>query len=196
MSVLGVYKDGQMSAEAWDALVPRLSPWLPGARCRAGYDDASAAGAGGPLWSAIDDYTRSNGPTDDLLSRIAPAARGDLVLVFTVAGKLTPEKAVTVEDATKNGVGTVRGGPTLRSRGSSVPAGSVDALDLSALVYSVTTHESVATVSLRYEGHSLDDALARFAGKLHDSLPGVDCAGWNWSGTVEASAIRNLGDGT
>jgi hypothetical protein len=200
-SIFGVYKDGQMSAEAWDALAPRLSSWIGTTGCRAGYGGESVV-SNRPLWSAVDDYTRSDGPTDALLSLVAQAAQGDLVLVLTVAGRVPEETKTRVQDespqaaqgAGKGGLGSMRnsGGQMFHNR--SLPAGAADALDLAALVYSVAARTSVAQVSLEYSGNSVDEALAQFAAKLRESLPDIACAGWNWEGTVDAEAIRKLGD--
>jgi hypothetical protein len=55
-----------------------------------GYDALVSSNAA--LASAVDEYARADGPTDDLLAQLAPAAQGDLVLVLTFAGKL-PEPA-------------------------------------------------------------------------------------------------------
>jgi hypothetical protein len=200
VSVFGVYKDGQMSAEAWDSLAPRLSSWLGAAPCGAGYVEGTMAKANAPIWAAVDEYTRSNGPTDDLLAEVAPAAQGDLVMVLTVAGKVPDEEKIKVQNESpqavqgRGGLGSTRasGGAMLHNR--SIPAGSKDALDLAALLYSVSAKQSVAQVSLEYSGHSLDEALTRFTAKLRDSLPGAVCAGWAWEGRVDAERIRKLGD--
>jgi hypothetical protein len=206
ISVFGVFKDGQMSAEAWDSFAPRLSSWLGSAQCRGGYVEGANARTDAPLWSAVDDYTRSNGPTDDLLTHLAPAAEGDLVLVLTIAGKVPQEEKTKLQDEPAGGglQGGGRGGmggmSGMRNPGAgsmqrrSLPAAQKDELDLAALVYSVAAKESVAQVSLAYTGHSLDEAFAKFSAKLRDTLPGAACAGWAWEGKVDAEAIRKLGD--
>jgi hypothetical protein len=209
VSVLGVFKDGQMSGEAWDSIAQRVSPSLGAPRCEAGYVDAPSARDNTPLWAAVDDYTRSNGPTDDLLSELAPAARGDLVLILTVAGRvpehdktqLAPEQAGAgmTGGSGRSGMGGGMGGAmrnpgagSLHSRSS--PAGAKDALDLAALLYSVPDKKSVGQVSLEYTGTSLDDALAKFTAKLREALPGASCAGWTWDGKVDVDRIRKLGE--
>jgi hypothetical protein len=202
VSVFGVYKDGQMSAEAWNALAPRLSSWFRTTGCRAGYEGESAVVANRTLWSAVDDYTRSDGPTDDLLSVVSQAARGDLVLVLTVAGRVPEETKARVQDespqaaqsAGKAGLGAMRNGGGQMFHNPSLPAGAADALELAALVYSVGLRASVAQVSLEYSGNSVDDAFAQFVAKLRESLPDMACTGWNWEGTVDAEAIRKLGE--
>jgi hypothetical protein len=209
VSVFGVYKDGQMSAEAWDALSPRMADWLGAGPCRAGYVDGSSAKVDAPLWSAVDEYARSNGPTDDLLAEISPAAQGDLVLVVTVAGRVpaqeksdlgheSPTPATTGSGA--GPMGGMRGGGAGASPGMRhdrmLPAAAKDALDLAALLYSPSAKKSVAEVSLQYTGHKLDEALAQFAAKLREALPGATCRGWSWEGTgkVDVDRIRKLGE--
>jgi hypothetical protein len=85
-SVLGVYKDGQMSADGWEALAPKVGPAICAGDCEVGYN--TLASTNGALADAIDAYAQANGPTDDLLAQLAPASKGDLVLVITFAGRL------------------------------------------------------------------------------------------------------------
>ena len=89
VSVLGVYKDGQMSPDGWESLAPHLAATLGSGPCEPGYNSLTSTNA--PLADAVDEYTRDNGPTDDLLAYIAPAATGDLILVLTFAGQLPAE---------------------------------------------------------------------------------------------------------
>jgi hypothetical protein len=205
VSVLGVFKDGQMSSEAWDAIGPNVSRSLGAAMCEAAYAE-NATSPNHALWSAVDEYTLANGPTDDLLTKIAPAARGDLVLVVIVAGRLpTPEK-IRVQDENQNrrstgslgpkgGMGGMGGGaglsrnsgPTFRAPG---PPPAVDRLDLSASLFSVSKAASVALVALEYSGDSVDEAIAGFTAKLASALPGATCSGWNWEAKIDPEAIR------
>jgi hypothetical protein len=203
VSVLGVYKDGKMSSEAWDGIAARVSRSLGAAGCDAAYTE-SATSPNHALWSAVDEYTLANGPTDDLLAKIAPAARGDLVLVVIVAGKLpTPEK-IKVQDENQNrrsagnlapqrGMGGGGGGvpsthgPMFRPH---APPAAVDRLDLSASLFSVPKAASVALVALEYSGESVDEAIAGFTAKLASALPGATCTGWNWEAKIDPEAIR------
>ncbi|HXX67434.1 MAG TPA: hypothetical protein VEK07_09650 [Polyangiaceae bacterium] len=204
VSVFGVYKDGRMSSEAWGAIAARVSQALGAPMCETAYSE-SAMSPNHALWSAVDEYTLANGPTDDLLAKMAPAARGDLVLVVIVAGKLpTPEK-IRVQDENQNrrsagalapqgGMGG-GGGPGLtRNSGATFrpPAGppSVDQLDLSASLFSVPKAASVALVALQYSGESVDEAMAGFSAKLASALPGATCTGWNWEAKIDPEAIR------
>jgi hypothetical protein len=63
-------------------------------------------------------------------------------------------------------------------------------LDISASLFSISRERSVAEVGMQYTGTSIDDAVTRFAAKLHESLPNMVCAGWNWGITIDLDAIR------
>jgi len=205
VSVLGVYKDGKMSSEAWDAIAARVSRSLGAARCEAAYTD-SVTSLNHALWSAVEEYTLANGPTDDLLAKIAPAARGDLVLVVIVAGKLPTQEKVKIQDVNQNrrsagnlgpqgSMGGMGGGAGL-SRNSGpmfrppAPPAAVDRLDLSASLFSVPKAASVALVALEYSGESVDEAIAGFTAKLASALPAAMCTGWNWEAKIDPEAIR------
>jgi hypothetical protein len=202
VSVLGVYKDGKMSSEAWDAIAARVSSSLGAARCEAAYTEI-ATSPNHALWSAVDEYTLANGPTDDLLAKIAPAARGDLVLVVIVAGKLPAQEKIRVQDDNQNrrsqgnlgpqgGMGG--GGGVPRNSGPMfrppAPPPSVDRLNLSASLFSVPKAASVALVALEYAGESVDEAIAGFTAKLASALPGATCTGWNSEAKIDPESIR------
>src|SRR5579863_233049 len=67
VSVLGVYKDGRMSADGWEALAPRVGPAICAGDCEVGYN--TLASTNGALADAIDAYAQADGPTDDLLTK-------------------------------------------------------------------------------------------------------------------------------
>src|SRR5580698_8128873 len=69
-SVLGVFRDGRMSINGWEVLAPYVEPVLGAGRCDVGYDALVSSNAA--LASAIDEYARANGPTDELLAQIGP----------------------------------------------------------------------------------------------------------------------------
>jgi hypothetical protein len=198
VSVLGLYKDGLMSSEGWGAVAPYLAPALGGGRCEIGYDALVWSNA--PLAEAIDEFARADGPTDDLLGRLSPAARGDLLLVVTFAGKL-PQKAMADggafgEPVPSPGAGTrgnygMGGGGSMRGRPRPEPVQDTNAVDISASLYSVRQRRSVALVALRYSGATLDDALTKFGAKLAQTLPRMTCVGWNWDVTIDPDRIRN-----
>jgi hypothetical protein len=191
VSVLGVYQDGRMSPATWDDLGPYLVQALRSDHCAVGYDALATSGA--PLAEAIDGFAREDGPTDELLTQLAPAAEGDLVLVLTFAGKL-PAKApgsgaAHPAVAPSGGGGRRRGG----RRGGSAPtqeAADPNRLDISASLFSVSQRRSVALIQMRYAGASVQDAMTRFTAKLKDSVPDMKCVGWNWNVNIDPSALR------
>src|SRR5262249_50218476 len=82
MSVLGIFRDGRMSADSWNELGDAI---LPRSGCEPGYNDEFVR-ANSSLAGAIDDYVRANGVTDGLLDQLAPLAEADAILVLSVAG--------------------------------------------------------------------------------------------------------------
>jgi hypothetical protein len=199
VSVLGVYKDGQMSADAWVTMAPKLSPSLGATECAAGYSDTLQTN-NGPLTSAIDDYARSNGPTDDLLAQVAPAAKGDLIVVFTFAGKLPvqkPKDSVATNSGPpgigQSGAGGAGGGRRA-SRTRSFAPPDPNELDISATIFSVAQGRSVGLVAMQYSGISVDEAIAKFAAQLAQALPEARCEGWDWTVKIDAAHLRQIID--
>jgi hypothetical protein len=203
ISVLGVFKDGRMNAEAWESIGPQLSAPF-GATCDTAY--GSLVTGNPALSAAVDDYVRANGPGEDLLTQLAPAASGDVILVFTVAGHVAPKGAPTADPNVLNqgstpamGTGKYRG---IRPTGSSLggsrgmrhgPTGPA-ALEISASLFSVSQHKSVGVVAMAYDGTSADDALQRMKAKLAAAIPGSTCGGWDWKAApIDESRIRELG---
>jgi len=196
VSVLGVYQDGQMSPRGWEALAPYVVPALGSANCDVGYDSLISTNTA--LADAIDGYTREDGPTDDLLGQLAPAAQGDLVLVLIFAGKLpqhatdagAPRTAPAQSGMGGRGGGGRRGGG--RGGGAPRPESAKDpnVLDISASLFSVAQGRSVALVGMQYSGTSVADAMTKFAAKLARSVPNVKCASWNWNANIDPARIR------
>jgi hypothetical protein len=197
VSVFGVYKDGQLSSEAWDALRPRIEPLLGGRGCEIG-SGAPLASVDSPLSTAIDDYARANGPTDDLLAQLAPAAEGDLILVLTEAGRLpAPEKKVSVADSPSprgpgSQGGSGKGGLSVFASDRQSGDTDHDLLQLSASLFSVARGRSVALVDMQYRGTSVEEAASQFSARLARSLPDSICRGWSWTTKVSAERIRSL----
>ena len=199
VSVLGIFKDGQMSTEAWESIGAKLS--VPfGATCDTAY--ASLVTQNQPLSTAIDDYVRANGPGDELLEQLAPAASGDLIAVFTVAGHVAgkaappPDTTAVQQSSPMPGAG---GGKYRGSRPGGVNGGrgmpkapAIASLEVSVSFYSVSQKRAVGMLALQYEGTSLDEALQRMGQKLGLSLPGATCAGWDWKAKVDDARIRAL----
>ncbi len=189
VSVLGIYKDGRMSA-AWDDVAPYFATALGGSDCEIGFSTLEAAN--GPLASAVDAFARDDGPSDDLLGQLAPAAKGDLVLVVTIAGQL-PSHAGDAgapqpqASATRGGRGRYRPGNT-QLRTQSVQDTNV--LDVSASLYSVGQGRSVALLALEYSGASVDQAMRAFGDRLARTFPNTRCAGWDWTAKIDPDKLR------
>ncbi len=198
VSILGVFRDGRMNAEAWDDLGAKLSSSFGPGTCPIAYDKDLVA-KNEELAGAIDDYARANGVTEGLLNKLAPAASGDEVLVFTVAGRprsggvdggAAPSQAPMAPPSS----GGMRGSG--RSRGMGMAPMRMperNAFEVSASLFSTRDHHSVALVAMDYSGSSGPDALAKFAAKLHESLPGASCAGWHFDvAGLDGNSIRDL----
>ena len=194
VSVLGVYKDGRLAPEAWETLGAPLTSMLSGA-CSPGFDDALAV-KDLSLSSAIDDYSRANGPTDGLLDAIAPAARGDAILVFSVSGHPPHQKtSLNGDQGTPINAGPMSA-PGRRSRGMAPSAFSVtrtnNAYEISASIYSPSQHRQLGFVGMTYTGESTEEAMKAFVERMKSELPRDVCAGWDWKGKVDASAISSI----
>ncbi len=204
LSVFGIFRDGRMSNETWDDLGPALSAAFASGACQAAYNDELVE-KNQPLSTAVDEYVRANGISDELLDVMAPAATGDLVIVYTIAGRIgggpdggtigtgvmptQSPNAAAVRSPRYRGVPPTAGAGygSMRSFG-----GNANGLEVSASLYSVSLHRSVGLVEMSYIGSSLDDALAQLTAKLRASLPGSTCATWNWAVKVDDQKIRGL----
>jgi hypothetical protein len=197
VSVFGVYRDGQMSTEAWSALRPRFEPVLGRRECEIAHDHSFAEGDS-PLFVAVDDYARANGPTDDLLAQLSPAAEGDLILVLVEAGRLpAPEEKTNAVNSSAaapgpNASGSQRSGLSTFAPKKHSGDGDPNVLQLSASLFSVAQGRSVALVDLRYSGDSVDDAIGEFTARVARLLPDTTCRGWNWHTDVDPERIRRL----
>jgi hypothetical protein len=198
VSVLGVFKDGQMSSDAWTTIAGTVSPSLGASECAAGYTETLQA-TNGDLLSAIDGYTRDAGPTDGFLAQIAPAAKGDLIVVITFAGQLPAHRPKNTI-ATNSGPAGVGQAPRVAAGGGMRGAGrkpsdlDSNELDIAATVFSVAQRRSVGQISLRYLGTSIDEAVTLFAAQVADALPQARCEGWDWSAKIDAQHLRQMGD--
>jgi hypothetical protein len=186
MAVFGVYRDGRMSTRTWDEQSPRLGVLglLP---CTAVYDADFVTNAG-ELAMAVDDYTRSFGVSDSLLSAFGAAAQADLILVFVVSGAV-PTRSAAPEEPRPVVMRTPRGAPP---RGA-MPHHDRGALEITASVFSTRRHAQVAAVSLRYTGRSENDAFAAVDAKLKELFPAASCAAWDLEKhPLDPTAVRGL----
>lgn len=189
VSVFGIFKDGRMSPEAWDEVGARLMK----KKCDSAYGPDMVANRP-TLSDSIDDYARANGITDDLLAELAPLAKGDTILVVTIAGH--PAKLLQTEGGAPRAAPIVRGGGR-RMRPTSVGATTVsdgNVFEMSASLYSVLQRRSVALLSMTYYGRDVEVALGRFADRLAEAIPGTPCLGWSWEATIDETKIRKMAE--
>jgi hypothetical protein len=201
LSIFGVFKDGRLSQDTPAELLPKLSPALGPNPCPAAYG-ADFVQTKAKLAQIVDDDTMAHGITDELLDQFGPAAKGDLVMTLVMAGESTiaadagrapsaPPQPPPVQTRTRGGRGRrsrMSGSPD-RARG---PDRGV--FELSASLYSIRLHRSVAILSMTYSGRRLDEALASFRQELAKELPGAVCTGWNWDAAPDPDRVRDLGD--
>ncbi len=197
VSVFGVFKDGRVSAESWDELGPRVSPAFGGGLCETAYSAELLATRPG-LASAVDDFARANGVTDSLLDLFGAAAKGEIILFFTVSGHVSPRSNPPSQQVTGAPAQMGRGGGMGRRQPTSSmsePTRGKDrgsTFEVSATMYSVHLHTSVALVTMTYSGPSAEEALKAFAEQLKAAIPSASCTGWNFSVPVDEERIRHL----
>src|ERR1700733_13741034 len=77
VSVFGVFRDGRMSVDTWSALATPVSTALGALvdRCEPAYGERLQH-ENEELFSSLDDDTRNNGITEDMLAKLAPRAQG------------------------------------------------------------------------------------------------------------------------
>ena len=195
VSVFGVFRDGRMNPEAWDAIGSRLSAPLGGASCDIAIGAKLQLEAPTVL-AALDDTTRASGVTDEILGEFAPMAKAETILVFTIAGR--PPQPLPDKPGTGAAPAASRFSTGRRMRGNNGPPAAGPRVDrnvfeISASLYSVKTKESVGVIGMSYEGQSVEDAFQKFAAKLSAELPGTRCAGWDLSGQIDEEKLRSLG---
>ncbi len=203
VSLLGVYKDGRMNSDVWEQIGGTLSTPL-GGHCGPGYDSLVATNPA--LSGAIDDYARANGIGDELLDQLGPAATGDLIMVVTVAGQVTPKGQDLPDTSAVAGGPPTTMGSKYRGMGATSSRGPTGSMrrpksladgaqfEMAAELFSVREHRSVGVVAMAYSGASVDDAVSKLATKLGLEIPGSTCASWNWSTPIDDHRIRELGE--
>jgi hypothetical protein len=201
VSILGVFREGRMSPETWEDIGPKIAPVFARDTCSIGFDTRLLSDKPS-LAESIDDYTRENGVTDDLLDQLAPGASGDNVLVITVAGRPNeigkPDAGAGAPTGTpqaqQRGMGR-RGGPG--GMGSSTPMRVMpidrNAFEMSASLFSLREHKTVAVVTMGYAGTSGAEALQIFVRKLRESFGGAPCVGWHMAdAAIDEKKIKEM----
>jgi hypothetical protein len=197
VSVFGIFKDGRMTPESWDAIGARLSrPFGKTTACEVAYGEKLVSSAPA-LSSAVDDYARANGVTDDLLDQFAPMAKGDAILLVTIAGH--PPQPIAASELPKQApaqspraMGGRRGSSQMSAPPRDQHPTDRSVFEVSATLFSVRLHRSVGVISMTYSGASVDEALDKFTERLTEELPGAACTDWNWDAHVDDEKIRKM----
>ena len=89
VSVFGVFRDGRMSVDSYGPIATPLSTALGALvdRCEPAFSERLQH-ENEELYASLDDDTRNNGITEQLLARLAPRAQGDLILTITVHAQI------------------------------------------------------------------------------------------------------------
>ena len=86
VSVFGIFRNGHMSPDAWAEFGAALSAPFSQGTCAAAYTNDFVA-ANPELTLAIDDYTKADGVSEQLLDKFAPFAKADTILVVAITGE-------------------------------------------------------------------------------------------------------------
>lgn len=194
VSFFGVYQDGRVNSEAWDQFGVRMSHSFVGSPCEVFYGNELTAQQP-DLAGAVDSVARADGISDELLDKISPMAKGDLIAVLAISGH-PPQVIDSGVQAPPPSPPPMRGGGRRGGRsyggGSTGPTTDQNVFELAATLYSVKTKHSVAVVAMSYTGSSVADALEKFTAKLSTETAGSRCVGWSFDKPVDADSIRNL----
>jgi hypothetical protein len=181
ISVFGVYRDGRMSAKAWDWLAPQLSAL---GRCEPAWGDVLER-SDPKLAARIDARAREESINQELLDEVSSSAGGDLVMALTVFG--SPYKALRPRtgDLAQTGVaapsGSARSGGRRGHRTRSVDSDDQQGgFEVSALLLSKRDREIVGRLEMHYIGTSESEAMSMFTERLKALLPEATCAGWSF----------------
>jgi hypothetical protein len=101
VSVFGIFRNGRMSPEAWEDFGKALSAPFSAGICQASYD-VVFTNANPGLADAIDEYTKENGVSDELLEKFAPLAKGDTILLIALDGQLPKPASASAEKAAQS----------------------------------------------------------------------------------------------
>jgi hypothetical protein len=201
ISVFGVKRDGLLSQDGWAALGPEQAAPFDGKSCALAYAEGSFSERP-DLEDDLGEYVRTNGVTDELLALIAPAAKGDTIMLVTIAGRVqqpedtkdrnsSAQASAPFSGGGRGGRRHGRGG-TASSSSSNSNSSAADPFTVSATFYSVAEHRSVGFVELTYSGKHMDEALDEFRTKLEAEFPGSSCSGWDWSAKIDQAGIHSL----
>jgi len=193
LSVLGVFRNGRMDPGAWAEWAPTIAAAVGDGTCSAAFDDRMEKGAPA-LFSELDESTRQDGITDEILDRAAPSALGGAILVIEVFGRASSPKKPANGEASSGpapassqpSVGRRQGRGRMRGASAAPPQPPRDLLEVSIGVYSIRDRQVTASVQMHADAGASSDALHELSGKLRDTLHGARCAGWTWQGGADA----------
>jgi hypothetical protein len=181
VSVLGVFQAGRMNAESWNELRTPVGTLL--GRCDAAYGD-DLHNAEPTLFTIVEESTRANGVTEDLLAQMAPRANGDTIMVLSLRGRIATAK-VTAADAPPGAPAATPskrgGGPQGQHPRTHGRLAEINEFGMAATIFSVRLHRSVARLNMTYTGTDHEEAVRSFVEKLGTILPGATCRGWKWA---------------
>jgi hypothetical protein len=188
VAVLGLFKDGRMNADVWSVLSPRISPAFGAKLCEPGFGDALRE-LDPKRYDGIDEAARDTGIDAELLAPFGPYAGADLIVVFQMNGRVRTEN----ETFAVHKMNARRMALDHETMTASRTAGSFFGLEMTAMFYSVSTHDMVGQVVMRFTGESVEEAMANFADKLRATFPGATCSAWKWdSGAAPSVAAPRL----
>jgi hypothetical protein len=183
VSVLGVYAAGRMNPEHWLEMAPAVAT-IFGPGCEPGFNDGLQQTK--PRWfSMIDQQTRDEGVTEDMLRQIAPAARGGTIGLIETEWVEPPEPTPDspASPVAQPARGRGRGGGRGRSSGSSEarPKARAESLfAVEALAFSVEKRAFVAEVRATGTYKDKKQTLKLFVDQLRKTFTGSSCTGWQW----------------
>jgi len=191
ISVLGVYKDGRMSVDAWSPLSVQISAALGAPQVCEPAFGSRLQREDEVLFSSIDDEAKNDGITEALLAKLAPSAQGDVILAITVHGGvgLTTDKTDKASPPPRTpppgGGGMGRGLAGQRGAGSQREATNLGPrpklFELTASLFSSKQRVPLARLTLDYTGSSADDAVRQFSQELGKLVPHSVCKGWSFA---------------
>jgi hypothetical protein len=188
VAVFGLFKDGRMNADVWSELSPRISPAFGAKLCEPGFGDALRE-LDPKRYDGIDEAARDTGIDAELLAPFGPYAGADLIVVFQMNGRVRTEN----ETFAVHKMNARRMALDHETMTASRTAGSFFGLEMTAMFYSVSTHDMVGQVVMRFTGESVEEAMANFADKLRATFPGATCSAWKWdSGAAPSVAAPRL----
>lgn len=179
-SILGVIQDGRLAEDAWELFAQDMATALQREACTVGFGK-NLRELNEDLFTEIESEAQSNGVTSELLSKVASAAEGDGILTLRMYGSPSAASGAVLREPL---LMAHRGGTSPAPRSDAEPsfrAATKRHLEISASLFSVRQHSTVAVVSMHYEGASSTEAIHLFGGKMRSALPGLFCTGWNWS---------------